>query len=78
MHVILFSFEASMGKIEDNTIKPAVLQVGVKPHFFFASTPCKTVAPNLFSSVIFDSALLYLPLKASANEDSRRKCRKSI
>jgi len=38
MHVILFSFEASMGKIEDNTIKPAVLQVGVKPHFFCINT----------------------------------------
>jgi hypothetical protein len=34
----------------------------------FASTPCKTVAPNLFNSTIFDSALLYLPLKTSTKD----------
>jgi hypothetical protein len=38
MHVVLFSFEASMGKNEDNTIKPAALQVGVKPHFLCINT----------------------------------------
>lgn len=38
MHIILFSFEASMGKIKDDPIKPVVLQVLVKPHFFHVNT----------------------------------------
>jgi hypothetical protein len=38
MHVVLFSFEASMGEIIDNPIKPSVLQVCVKPHFCHINT----------------------------------------
>ena len=74
--VVLFSFEATMRKIKDNAIKSSVLQVSVKNIMFFASTACKTVVPNLFSSVIFDSALLYLRFRTSANEDFPQQMQK--